>query len=247
MNLARHFLMGRYLPGRSPVHRVDPRIKLAFLVAVSVTLFSIVKMSMFAVPFVLYGAVTLLSGINPLKFLRGFVPLAWIVFFVFFMHYVMPPHDLGTAVTVSLRLVLLFGWATVITATTPAMELTRAVAWYMSPLKVFGVSPERTALTFSLALRFFPVILEEADSIIRAQKLRGGKSGVMKKIEVFSTVFLMRMFRRAENIGDALCLRGVDEEHMKRINRFGKMSLLDAAACAVCALYVAVVAGFNAY
>ena len=43
----------------------------------------------------------------------------------------------------------------------------------MKPLKVFKVPVHEVAMMMSIALRFIPILLEETDKIIKAQKARG--------------------------------------------------------------------------
>ncbi len=230
MNIAHQFLLGRYLQGNSIIHRIDARIKIFILMLFSISLFFIKS---FICPFILLIIVIGVSRIKFQRIFKGVIPILWLMGFTFIFHSFIPPGNIEYALQISLRLLLLFCWATVLTVTTTNIELCKAISWYAGPMKIFKVSPENVALTFSLALRFFPIILEEADCIIKAQRLRKGKSLVS-----FCTVFMIRVLRRARNIEYALLNRNILEENLKNLNTFKKLGLADVSAIIVCLGYI---------
>lgn len=239
MNIARQFLLGRYTYGDSVIHHLDPRIKILFLVVVSISLFFISNIQSFIYPFILLIMAVITSKIKFSAIFKGVVPILWLVGFSFVFHSFFPPRNIEYAFEISLRLLLLFCWATVMTTTTPNAELGKAVSWYAGPLKVLKVSPENVALTFSLSLRFFPIILEEADSIIKAQRLRKEKLGFKQRLESFCTVFMIRVLKKAQSIEFALINRNIKEENLKDLNNFGKLRLTDFSAIIICMGYTA--------
>ncbi|MFC2062276.1 energy-coupling factor transporter transmembrane component T family protein [Elusimicrobiota bacterium] len=238
MNIANQFLLGRYSRGNSIIHKLDARVKIFFLVLISLSLFITKQAYDFIYPLAVLILVVLISRIKIMRLLRGIVPILWLVSISFALHSLIPPKNIEYALEISLRLILLFCWATVLTATTEVMELGKAVSWFLKPLKIFKLSPESIALTFSLALRFFPIILEEADSILKAQRLRNKKLGFIKKLESFCTVFLIRVLRRAQGIEQALLNRNIDEKALKKINVFKKPGYIEAAVMLAGILYL---------
>ena len=211
MNIARHILLGRYTDKDTPLHRQDARVKFFFLFSVSLALFLSSGFRGYLLPSALLIAAVPLSGIGFTRLLRGILPVLWLILFTFILNYF--ATSARRAVFFSLRLLLLFAWASVLTATTPTDEAGRAVAWFLSPLKVFGVSPSGIAFAFALALRFFPIVLEEAEGVIKAQKLKKEKRGPLKFLVSFTSVFLIRVMRRADAIEAAVENRGLPRDN----------------------------------
>ncbi len=238
MKISGTFLFGRYTPGGSFAHRLDARVKILILFAISVSLFMSVTPGLFLVSSVfLYGAV-FFSGIKICIFLKSMLPVLWLVILTLLLHAVLPPSQPELAAAISLRIVLLVGWASLLTATTPAMDIGRAMAWFLYPLKAVGVSPSSVALTFMLAMRFFPIMLEEAESIMKAQKLRPEKLKLRVKIESFCTVFMIRVMKRASSIEDALEVRDINMQSLTPRPVFDAIGMRELAAAFFCILYI---------
>jgi energy-coupling factor transport system permease protein len=89
-----------------------------------------------------------------------------------------------------------------------------ALEWYMKPLKYLKVPTDDIALLTMLAIRFIPVLFEETDRIIKAQKARGvdlESGGIVNKVRSLVPVLiplLHSVFRRADDLAVALTLRG---------------------------------------
>ncbi len=237
MNISRHFLLGRYTHSNSLIHRMDGRVKIFVLISLSISFFFISNLSDFIYPAALFLIAVILSGIGLRNIIRGMIPVFWLIIFSFIFHSLIPPRNMEYAVEISIRLLLLFLWASLMTATTPNIEIGKSVSWYLWPLKIFKVAPENVALTFSLSLRFFPIVLEEADSIMKAQKLRKEKMRLKKRLESFCTVFIIRVLKRAKNIEYGLINRNITEEKLKEINSFRNLGFMDLAAIALCTGY----------
>ncbi|MDA3793168.1 MAG: energy-coupling factor transporter transmembrane component T [Elusimicrobia bacterium] len=246
MNIAHRFLLGRYTGRESVISKIDPRLKILFLIMISVTLLKIKSPAEFIVPFSLLLVVTLAGRVKFNVLIKGMVPIVWLTVFTFFLHSVLPPHDINTAVVVALRLVMLFGWASVITATTKVIYLGRAVAWYLTPLKIFGLNPGDVALTFTLAIRFFPLILEEAESVIKAQKLKASKLKIKDRLEAFVTVFFIRVFKRAEKVEDTMKNREINSTSIMEFQTVIKSSMAANLLTVVMgAGYIYIMTAFN--
>ncbi len=209
MNISGRLLLGRYTEGESILHRADARAKLFFILSVSAALFITSGLRGFAAPALLFIAAAAFSGTPPLRLLRGLAPVIWLLLFTFLLNYF--AASLDRAVFFSLRLLILFSWASLFTATTRAADTGRAIAWYLKPLRVLGISPERTAFAFTMALRFFPLVLEEAESILKAQKVKPVKLSPVRKLTAFCSVFMIRVLRKADAIEDSLDNRGILE------------------------------------
>ncbi|MCX7730610.1 MAG: energy-coupling factor transporter transmembrane protein EcfT, partial [Candidatus Caldatribacterium sp.] len=115
------------------------------------------------------------------------------------------------------RLVLLVVVTTILTLTTSPIELTDGMEGLLSPFKRWGFPAHELAMMMTIALRFIPTLLEEADRIMKAQMARGvdfESGGLMKRIRALVPLLVplfVSAFRRAEDLAIAMesrCYRG---------------------------------------
>ena len=96
------------------------------------------------------------------------------------------------------------------------MALTDGLAWLGRPLRRLRVPTDELALMVTIALRFIPTLLEESDTIMRAQRARGADSaaaGCARErkalLPVLVPLFVLS-FRRADELAlamEARCYR----------------------------------------
>ena len=111
------------------------------------------------------------------------------------------------AAEVGLRIMLVLTLANLLTLTTSTTALIDAFETGLSPLRRFGVRPERVGLMVSLVLRFIPVLLEQAAVVRQAQQARG-----VRDVRAFLVPLVIRTIRMADGLGDALEVRGVADD-----------------------------------
>ncbi|MBE6596137.1 MAG: energy-coupling factor transporter transmembrane protein EcfT [Ruminococcaceae bacterium] len=186
----KNIALGQYYPAKSPIHRLDPRIKviLAILYIVCATFlgknmisFGLLLLSAFLL--ILLGRIpmkTVLRGIMPVLFVMAFAALFQIfgksgeilLFEWKFIHIYL--EGILAAVFMVVRIfALIVGTTIFLTYTTTPIELTDAIEDLLSPLKKLKVPVHDFAMMMTLALRFIPTLVEETDKIMTAQKARG--------------------------------------------------------------------------
>lgn len=103
---------------------------------------------------------------------------------------------------------------TLLTATTKPVALTKAIEDLLLPLKLLFIPVHIIAMIISIALRFIPTLLEEAQRIMKAQASRGVdfKNGNIKsKAKSMVTLIIplfVSAFSKAEDLGNAMETRG---------------------------------------
>ena len=113
---------------------------------------------------------------------------------------------LEAAAIVFLRLSAIAAVAEAVTLTTTAGEMTAAFEAGLTPFARIGLlDARRVALTLSLAIRFVPVIAEEAREIREAQAARG----LERSILALTVPLVVRILVRAEELADAIDARGL--------------------------------------
>lgn len=217
--------LGQYFPGDSPVHRLDPRTKLILMIAYIVAVFLVKDMWIFLFTGLYVIGVTLLSGV-PLSYLaRSLKPLRMILIFMFIINLLVTvtgetlvewwiiritTGGVRQAVYITLRLVLLVAGTSLMTFTTTPISLTDGLEQLMMPLSKLGFPAHELAMMMTIALRFIPTLLEEADKITKAQTARGAdfESGSIidraKSMVPVLVPLFVSAFRRADELAMAM-------------------------------------------
>lgn len=208
------------------MHAVDPRVKI-FLMALGIgAAFQLDTPYGLGLFFLTCLGMTLASRISPGRLLAGLSPFLWLFLFTALLHVFMTPGDaiswlphatrqgLMGGVKVGFQLVFAIWLSTLMTLTTSPLDMVWALEWYMNPLKYVKVPVDEIALLVMLAIRFIPLLFEETDRIIKAQKARGvdiESGGMIKKVKSLVPILvplLYSVFRRADDLAVALTLRG---------------------------------------
>ena len=207
LELLRYVTIGQYLPTGSPIHRLDPRVKLlgfgALVLAVAFNGSYLGNLVMLAT---VLGLVALARV--PLAYtLQGIRPALPIILVLAALQILFPPPAFsaapGCAVLVSwrcpwfvegpflqvtdctLRLVVVsalrFGELIILTSLltlcTPITDLSCGVERLLAPLARLRFPAHEMALVLTIALRFVPVLAREMERIVRAQVSRGADFG----------------------------------------------------------------------
>jgi energy-coupling factor transporter transmembrane protein EcfT len=176
------------------------------------------------------SALALLAGglagrVGPKHLLRGLIPvLPYMGILVFFQLAFGWPGDFSPvlvslgplSVTMdeinrSLALLCRYGalmtLLSLYTAVTPLRESLRAIGRALRPLSRFGIPGGDIALAVGIALRFVPVLTEEAERIVTAQLSRGGGKGRIRTALAMAAPLFLRALERSETLAQAMVLR----------------------------------------
>lgn len=195
----RNVSLGRYFPGDSVVHRLDPRAKLA---TVGLLTIAIVIASRWWMTAVLLLLLTLAFRVArlPRAALRGalrpVLPVLGVLAVFQLLFGYEPAAAPGTGmllltvgryslsllrmvgVLVSLcRLISLVLLVNLLTSTTAPSALVAGLEMLFRPLSRIGLPGHELALTGAIALRFLPILGEELESVQRAQMARDISGG----------------------------------------------------------------------
>ncbi len=129
-------------------------------------------------------------------------------------------------VRIFFRLVLLVVAATLLTLTTSPIELTDGLETLFKPLAPIGFPAHEFSMMMTIALRFIPVLLDELDRIMKAQKSRGADfetGGLVKRAKNLVPLLVplfVSSFKRAEELAQAMevrCYRGGEGRTRMRV------------------------------
>ena len=166
--------LGQYYPVESPVHRLDPRVKILLTIAFIVGVF-LAKSLLGFLPVIAFIVLAAYASHLPLKLLaKGLKPLRFILIFTFLLNLFFSPGDtvlmhvwriqitlegLLTALRFSARLIFLVTGASLLTLTTPPVVLTDGLERLLSPFAKIGFPAHELAMMMTIALRFIPTLL----------------------------------------------------------------------------------------
>lgn len=261
---------GQYYQGKSVVHKCDPRVKILLMIVFIIFLFLANNLYSMLFSSVCVISVILLSKV-PLKlFLKNLKAIWMILLFTAIINLFYGSGGdvlisvLGVKITteglfrsffMALRIVLLIFVSSVLTYTTTPNNLTDGIESLLSPLKYVGLknAVHTFAMMMTIALRFIPTLIEEAEKIMNAQKARGAdlESGSLtQRVKALIPVLiplLISSVRRAYELAEAMECRcyngGEGKTRLKQL----KMSLTDLFAGAFIVAFATGVILLNIY
>lgn len=258
--------IGQFFPGNSFIHRLDPRVKIVLTIALLVDVFISRGFIGFGIVLLFVLAAAKSTKISLMYVIRGVKPILFIAVFTFILNLFMQSSGdiifqwkritittggLRTALFMAIRLLLLVISSQLLTLTTSSTSLTDGIESLMKPTKKIGVPVHEIAMMMSIALRFIPTLMEEADKIMNAQKARGADfetGNIFKRAKALVPLLVplfISAFRRADELAlamEARCYRGGDKRTRLRVMHMGKNDLI---AILSVALLTAVIIALN--
>jgi energy-coupling factor transport system permease protein len=194
----------------SPIHNLDPRMKFVYVCVVFVVAILFSQLLVLLALFLLPIPFVLLAGVQKewLRSLRGAAFLATFIFIIniasnfFISGNVLTIIDIESAVAMTLRFVVLVESFSVFFLTTSPDHLGLALEQTRVPYEF--------AFAFTTAVRFVPVLAEEAQTIMDAQKARGlelEKGGFLKRIRNYIPILIpliVSAIRRSLELAEAM-------------------------------------------
>lgn len=225
MALKQGVRMGAYYPTKSPVHELDARAKVIATVVFLLAVFMVDKLWAF-VPVYIVGLVAMAVARVPLseamRAVRGVVLLLAVsclinMFFVAGEGVLWECGPLRLTVEgiyksalMLVRLVALVAFSGWLSYTTTPLDLADGVERMLSPLKRVGYPAHEFAMMMSIALRFIPVLADEFERIMKAQRSRGGDIAdgtIMERLRGMVAVavpLLYNAMKRADDLAVAM-------------------------------------------
>lgn len=249
--------LGKYIPGNSFIHKLDPRFKVIMMILLMVAAFLDIGYlgfaSLFIIFFILFKIAklrfrTVFKTLKPMLFMMVFLLILNILvmdgetflFTIPIINFDLYLEPILRTVYIVIRMLLMISVTTLLTSTTKPLDLTFGIESLLSPLKIIKFPYHETAMIITLALRFIPTIMEETQKIIKAQASRGVDLQEGKLREKISAVIsllvplLLSQIQRAGELSDAMEARGYDTS--KKRTRYRKLHITyrDFVASFVC-------------
>ncbi|MBM7624013.1 energy-coupling factor transporter transmembrane component T family protein [Sporohalobacter salinus] len=261
--MLKDIMLGQYLERNSIVHKLDPRVKILLVIFYVIILFISKTFLGYLAMGVFIVISTLISKIEFKYILKSLKPLLFIIGLTLIIHLFLTKggevlwewkfltieeKGLELGLFMAARLIFLITFTSLLTLTTSPIELTDGLERLLEPFKRFGVPAHELAMMMTIALRFIPTLLEEAEKILKAQKARGAdfESGNLiqkaKNLIPLLVPLFVSAFRRADELAlamEARCYRG--GEGRTRMNQL-KLSTTDYSVGILVSSFLIIVA-----
>lgn len=207
---------------------VDARVKVTLLLVATAALFAARAPWALAMWAMLCLLVLRASGIGGKAVARALKPVALLFAFIVCANLVSCDGSADVAIAGSVgistvgaaraatavaRIIMLVCLALSVAASTTPTKLAQACTSLMRPLGHIGVPIEDVGLVLAMALRFIPVVSEEAGRIRLAQRARGvnfDEGSVLRRVRAWAAVLtplVVGLFRRADRVAESMDAR----------------------------------------
>ncbi len=246
--MVRDITIGQYFPGKSLLHRMDPRVKIVltlifiFVIFFCKNFFALGLMAAFLIGGICISGVPFKMLLKSLKAIMVIVVITGLLN-LFYAAGGNVLLDLGfakitdkgvyTAIFMTVRIACLIIGSSLMTYTTTPTMLTDAIERLLSPLKVFNIQVNTLAMMMTLALRFIPTLIEEIDKIMNAQKARGAdleNGNLIQRAKALVPILVplfVSSFRRAYELAFAMECRCYTGSNKRTRMKQMKLTWLD--------------------
>lgn len=261
--MLRDITLGQYYQADSPLHRMDPRVKLIGTIVYIITLFLYRNLTIYLIALLFLAAVVKISKVPVSFILRGIRTIMILlmitaVFNMFltkgepiisFWKFSLTWEGIFNAFYLCVRLIFLIVGSSLMTLTTTPNQLTDGMESLMGPLKKIRVPVHEIAMMMSIALRFIPILMEETDKIMKAQMARGAEfdsGNLIKKVKALVPLLVplfVSAFRRANDLAmamEARCYQGGEGRTKMKPLKYHKVDWYGFAVLAVYLVLAAV-------
>ncbi len=192
-----HATIGQYLPTGSVIHTLDPRVKLGGALILCAALVAASSLPGLLLAWIVLLGATALARVSvgyAARSVRAVWPFMLIVLVLQVLSFAPSPGatcpplwhwgilhvsacSLNLAAVSLVRFVGLILLITLLTLSTSITEVTRGAEHLLRPFRHLGLPADELALILALALRFVPLLAEEAERLMKAQAARGADFG----------------------------------------------------------------------
>jgi energy-coupling factor transport system permease protein len=223
--------IGQYLPTGSIIHRLDPRAKIALGVLLIIAAVIVNSIAALIFLFAVLTAGLLLSRVQlKLAFVSMRTVLPFLILLAAIQMFAVPQfredasvlwhwkflaltdRSLKSGLLLMGRFVVIVVGISLFSFTTSTTELMHGIEHLLRPLQRIKFPAHESALVIHISLRFIPILMTEAERIMKAQASRGadfgsGKSNFIRRFRrmfpLFVPLFLVSL-RHAQHLAEAM-------------------------------------------
>ena len=200
----KNIIFGQYRQKNSAVHSIDPRVKLACLVILSIFIFIMDSAYQFIVMTSFIVLISAVSGMSIRNFFSNMRNFYFIFGFIIIMYLIFSPYEIAKGIFSVWRFFLLVSMSFIFSFTTEISDIVASMQFFSMPLKAFGVKPRNIAVMVSIAIRFVPAMFVSFEKLREAMLARLADFRNPSHIRLVVVVLMEKMMRTASNLADAM-------------------------------------------
>lgn len=237
-----NLVFGNYFPINSPVHRLNPKVKLLIFFGQIIVIFLPLGFRGYLLIIIFNFIYFTFSKNNFFVLLKPIKTIFFLFILLFSANFLFNGKEVALlklkiafslSLYICLRIYLTITSSLLLTSTTLPFDITLAIEDLFKPLSYIGFPVRIFSTIISLVLRSFPMIFQEADIIMKAQASRGVdfykgkfKDKIKSLLSLIIPLFILS-FQKSENLANAMDVRGFDIYAKRTRYRQFKITLSD--------------------
>ena len=209
--MIKRLLFGQYKYKKSFIHSLDPRLKILYVVILSILAFTANRFYEIALFSAVVSTIVFLAKIDFRSLVKNLRPFASVFIFILLMYLLFSRNKIEQGIITLWRFLVLIIISFVLTYTTTISSLVTAIEKLLKPLKLLNIKPRNIALMISIAIRFIPIMFINLERIREAMLARLADFRKLKNIKILMIALLERLLKSASNLSDALQSRLYNE------------------------------------
>ncbi len=218
----------RFKKASSPIHKLDPRVKFALALSLSTLALAFKELLALIALFTAHVPLILLGGVIR-QWARMMKGASLFAFFIFLTNFLFIHFHPGYAalsptfvlpISMALRFLTIVGAFSCFFLTTSPDDLGLALERHLVPFTKWliervprlkgAIDPYGLCFAFIASVRFIPTMVEEATSIVDAQRARGlelDRGGLLKRIRGYVPILIpmvINALRRSDELAEAM-------------------------------------------
>lgn len=223
-------VIGKFYNTKSDIHTLNPLGKLIDLLLLILSFIWLNNIYIIIMLFTFELIIFLVTNI-PFKIIgKSIFSLKYLLIFIVLINLFMGNTYLSIGVLL-FKVIGILIYSNIFILTTTSKDILRAFNALLSPLHYVGLKTEIVSFIITLAIRFIPITMEEAERILNSLKCKGlsNDSGIKEKVLGLKSLMIpmyLSSFRKADSLSDMMELRLYNVNNQKR-ERNMKWNYLD--------------------
>lgn len=225
-------VIGRFINTDSSLHRQNALSKIISTIIYIIAVFANSNWYLFILLFAFTILLMLLSNVKLKLYFKSIYSLKILIISVLLIN-LLCGVTINDSLLSIIRLVLTVLYTTILTFTTPSSALTYGLEKLFKPLKIIGIPVEKLAFSITMAIRFIPMLLDQANTILLSMASRGidyinsGIKGKIKAIKSLMIPLLTNSLRKADTLALSMELRLYSFKNKRTNIRIMRWSVYD--------------------
>lgn len=215
-----NIVFGRYIFKDSIIHKINPIIKLISLIFITIICLT---NNAFENTLILLLIISIISftKIDYKYFYKNIFGLRYLILSILFIDIIFN-IDIVIILNSILKLVAVVLYSNVFMTTTTINELLYSLNKLLKPLKKIKIDINKLTIIITIAIKFIPLVTEQADNIFKSFKSRGlnFKNDKIKNIKIFLTTLFYSLLKKADDIANILEIRNFNINGIIKLNSY---------------------------